>query len=246
MAQMDVLDKATQILVDTYTTEVGKFSLTGFLKAGVDPFRFGCMAALFGEREAVRREVEHKLAMKLENMMGDFHEAYLGNALHIPTDSRWELVQRGEIPGVDIMNRRLNAYIQIKSKHNSMNSSSSKRLADELKNLLLQDGTRVVACGWVIASQKQASIGESEIAKVARVLKGPALYKYITGNENEMDEVVKAFPSIIQEKLTLVNAADLIHKAAEGIYRNLEAEAKASGDSIMTLLYKKAICSPSE
>ena len=131
MPQESVLESAVTTLLSGYRDKITGFDADGFLKTGVDPFRFKVNVGLYGLRRSVRKEIEHKVEMTLENLVGGFHENYLGNCEHVPTGTSWEIVPTGEIAGVDIRNRERQHYLQIKSKHNSMNSSSSARLAQK-------------------------------------------------------------------------------------------------------------------
>lgn len=255
MPQRDVLRNAARDMVRKFIRAVDEFSLDEFLKSGVDPFRFSFNIAILGIEKATEKEIEHKLAMKLENMVGEFHENYLGNVEHKPTTSKWEKVPQGTIPGVDIRNRTLKAFFQLKSKHNSMNSSSSKKLGDELKALNKQNPDATVGCGWVIASEKRGCIGESYID--GKKLKGRKLFAYITGEENELDELIAAFPEMIREvfpeiikekspemireEAKDIDYNELLNKASTRIYQALEAKAKQYDMDIITFLYNNAV-----
>jgi len=82
MAQKRPLRKAVKTLFSNFTEYLKNYSIKDFLKSGVDPFRFKFNVAILGsEEEAVKKEVKHKLEMKLENMFGDFHENYLSNGV---------------------------------------------------------------------------------------------------------------------------------------------------------------------
>jgi len=245
MPQRDVLRDASKKLLHKFVKTVSSFTLDDFLKANVDPFRFSFNISLLGITKATQLEIEHKLAMKLENMIGDFHEDYLGNVVHIPSSHRWEKVPNGTIPGIDIENRGLNSFLQIKSKHNSMNSSSSKRLAQELKELQARKPAAYVGCGWVIASSSRRCIGERYIADVAKVLKGRELYAYVTGNEIEMDELITEFPKLLSEESDSMglDCSVLLREATIKIHTALEEKAKREGLSVIEFLYQNAVSS---
>ena len=102
---------ATRNLVERYNRKLDTFDATQSLKLGVDPFRFAFNVTNLGTLRAIEEEIEHKLEMHLENCIGDFHEDYLGNITHAPSDSKWERIPQGEIPGIDIANRTLSIYL---------------------------------------------------------------------------------------------------------------------------------------
>ncbi len=179
MAQEQVLQQALEKLINGYRSKIDGFSVEDFLKTGVDPFRFTVNVSIWGLKLAVRKEIEHKVEMALENLVGDFHENYLGNATHNPSNSQWEKIPEGEIPGIDIANKDRKIYLQIKSKHNSMNSSSAAKLAQELKETSDLYPGAVVGCIWVVATQRRKAIGENKISGVASCYKGNKSYEAI-------------------------------------------------------------------
>ena len=243
MPQDIALKAAVRILLSGYKEKIANFSYNDFLKTGVDPFRFKMNCSIFGLKNSIRKEIEHKLEMALENLIGDFHENYLGNCIHLPSNSKWEKVPNGVLPGVDIKNSKLNCFLQIKSKHNSMNSSSSAKLAEQIKELIKRDPGINAGCAWIIAWKDKNCIGEKEVKKVGIALKGKSSYAYVTGNDKKMDEVLAALPTTINKiKSELgIDVEGLIDKATNRILEDLTREAKRSGIDVETLIYKLSV-----
>ncbi|AZQ13107.1 Eco47II family restriction endonuclease [Shewanella khirikhana] len=215
MSQEVVLNNALTKLINAYKNKIDGFNVQDFLKTGVDPFRFTVNVSIWGLTLAVRKEIEHKIEMALENLIGDFHEDYLGNVMHIPTSTKWEKVPEGSIPGIDIANREKEVYFQIKSKHNSMNSSSSKKLAEELEETSQMYPTAEVGCLWVVATQERKAIGENQVAEVASCYKGNKSYEVVTGVDGELTSVLSQ---------TLKSIPDIIKTIDFGTYKNEKGE----------------------
>jgi len=244
MVQKNILDKSIQNLVIKYKEKIERYSIDDFLKSDVDPFRFGFNVILWGLRETVQREIQHKLEMALENLIGDFHEDYLGNVIHEPTKTNWRIVPKGEIKGIDIANEKNNWYLQIKSKFNSMNSSSANNLATQLQELSEKGSNGIFGCGWVIAGSKRKCIGEKKISEVAKVFKGKDLYSFVAGNADEMDEVIEAFPPAVENELDEIARAritGLIESAIERVQKDLEKLAEDQEMSVVEFLYERAV-----
>ena len=72
VTQKKQLKKAAGQLVKDYEEKIRTFSTKDFLKTDVDPFRFSFNVEIWGLKRAVRREIEHKLEMALEDLFGDF------------------------------------------------------------------------------------------------------------------------------------------------------------------------------
>ena len=241
MVQIPVLTEATNRLLKDYKEKIEGYSINDFLKSDVDPFRFSFNVELWGLEHAIRKEIEHKIEMGLENLFGDFHENYLGKANHTPSGTKWKILPSGQVPGVDVTNPQRDWNLQIKSKHNSMNSSSAKKLAEQLEALSEIRPKGVFGCGWVIAGSKRQCIGEKEIAKVAKVLKGKALYEYVTGNPNEMNEVFDNFSKMVKEARKKLDLDGLIGQATKRVLNELKANAEKNNLSIIEYLFEEAV-----
>jgi hypothetical protein len=241
MPQEKVFKDAITKLSKKYTDIISDFTCRDFLKSGMDPFRFSFNTEIWGLETAVRKEIEHKIEMKLEGLFGVFHEDYLGNCIHEPSESVWKIIPPGQMPGIDIANDDLGYYLQVKGKHNSMNSSSSKRLAQELSERKKEDPSRTVGCGWVIAGPSKTAIGEKDIRKVAKTLKGRELFAFVTGNTDEMNELIDNFPSLLAEIKDAHDFNALIIRATKNVIKELESRAKLSNTDIRGYLYRHAV-----
>lgn len=235
------LKEATIKLLNAYEQKIKTFSESDFLKSDIDPFRFGFNTQIWGIKAAIKKEIEHKIEMALEDLFGDFHENYLGNATHEPSQTKWEKIPNGKMSGVDIANKKKRWYLQIKSKHNSMNSSSAKRLAQELEEQSKKNPRSKIGAGWVIAKPNRKCIGEKEIAAVCDIYKGRELFKFVTGNPKEMDKVVTVFPKVVKEAIQGRDLEGLIDDAAKRVLDSLTKLAEEQKSTIVEYLYKKAI-----
>lgn len=240
MVQTNILEEVVGETFSEYLSVVTNFTLGEFLASSMDPFRFGFNVELFGLREAIRKELEHKIEMKLEDLFGNYHEKYLGKARHIPSNSPWRILKRGEMPGIDIANDEQKRYLQIKNKHNSLNSSSAKRLATELQRVSEEKPNAIVGAGWVIAGPSRSCIGENYIEPVARIFKGNDLYSFVTGNKNEMKEALDAFRSLVDQQSQRYDFPCLISDAVDRVAQGLESRAKFNGLSVVDFLYRHA------
>ena len=256
MSQEIVLKEALIKLINAYRNKIDGFNVDDFLKTGVDPFRFTVNVSIWGLTLAVRKEIEHKVEMALENLIGDFHEDYLGNATHLPTNTNWEKVPEGSIPGIDIANKDNEVYFQIKSKHNSMNSSSSKKLAEELEETSQLYPNAEVGCLWVVATQSRKAIGENKVAEVASCYKGNKSYEVVTGTDGELNSVLSqtltSIPGILKniDFGTYKNEANkdikkdfpkILDDAAQRVTRSLIEMAKESGTSEIEIITNNSI-----
>jgi len=231
MVQYDALNAAASFLIYSYKKKILDYNVSDFLKTGVDPFRFSVNCAAYGERESVKKEIEHKMEMALENLIGDFHENYLGSCFS-EDGSRWHKVPEGHIPGIDIANESRGIYLQLKSKHNSMNSSSSSKLAQELGALASEYPHNTYGCAWVVATSGRKAIGENKILEVANCYKGSESYSIVTGNKHEIFEVISELRNIVQREMSNVNISRLVDSVVDRVYSSLIENANYNNQSI--------------
>jgi len=157
------------------------------------------------------------------------------------TGSAWEKVPNGTIPGVDIANREDDIYLQIKSKHNSMNSSSSAKLAQELAALSKSNPNATVGCAWVVARKSKPCIGENGIAAVGTVIKGKQVYDYVTGTKDEMEKVLQLLPSLIDQEIASSTLCQDITRVCIAIEQGLTARAKALKINVCEFMLQQSI-----
>ena len=241
MPQTQALEKAVDTLVSGYKNKITGFGIAEFLETGVDPFRFTVNVSMWGLKQAIRKEIEHKIEMTLENLVGDFHENYLGNVKHIPSNTSWKLIPEGKILGIDIVNEEQKFYLQIKSKHNSMNSSSSKKLAQELKELAEQKQGATVGCVWVVATQRKKAIGENLISEVGVCYKGNKVYEVITGEKDELNKVLEELLVLIPKKIAGIDFDKLLDSASERVSTALVKLAETSKRTPIQVVTSKSI-----
>lgn len=240
MAQIQILQQAFEKLLNGYRNKINGFDVRDFLKTGVDPFRFTVNVSIWGLKLAVRKEIEHKVEMALENLVGDFHEDYLGNATHNPSNSKWEKIPEGDIPGIDIANKNQNIYLQIKSKHNSMNSSSAKRLSQELEETSILYPNAVVGCIWIVATQNRKAIGENTIAEVAECYKGKKSYQVVTGEEDELYSVLLSSLEIIPNIIESIDFGTFVNEDGQAVKKNFAILLDEAADRVANSLQEMA------
>ncbi len=240
-ANKENLSNVIKKITRDYANKISNFSTEYFLKTDIDPFRFEFNTKIWGLENAVKREIAHKAEMYLEYLFGNFHEDYLANATDEKTGSKWKKADRRTLPGIDIINEKKECYLQIKNKHNSLNSSSADNLAKKLEAISKQKKNSIVGCGWVIAGPSRTCNGEDLMKKGGMgVYKGKKLYEFVTGNPQELDQVLKSFPIIVEEELKKYTLKRLLDDALIKILKDLKKLAKDENVTVMEYLYRKA------
>lgn len=97
-------------------------NLREFNKNIIDPIKMTFDAKIYGQtwEEAIKAECIRQIDKSNNNCVGYFHQyifRYAGNG--------WIVPENGEHGGFDVINDERHIYVELKNKHNTMNSASS-------------------------------------------------------------------------------------------------------------------------
>ncbi len=114
----------------------------------IDPIKLTFDAKVYGKsfEEIVESECIRQIDKSNTNHIGYFHQnifKYAGNGWEVPAK------------GFDVINDKLHLYVEMKNKHNTMNSSSSQATYMKMQKKLLEDCEATCMLVEVIASKSQ-------------------------------------------------------------------------------------------
>jgi hypothetical protein len=131
------------------TVEKYRFAidLKEFNKNIIDPIRLTFDSKIYQKdfREILESEVLRQLDKSNTNHIGYFHQnifKYFGNGWRVPDQ------------GFDVVNDTEKIYVEMKNKHNTMNSSSSQKTYIKMQNVLTKN--KSAKCFWLRLWQKKA------------------------------------------------------------------------------------------
>ena len=115
--------------VESYRREI---TLDQFNQNIIDPIKLTFDAKIYGKtvRDAVEDECLRQIDKSNTNRIGYFHQnifKYAGNDWVVPS------------AGFDVENDGLHIYVEMKNKHNTMNSASSQKTYMKMQAKLLED-----------------------------------------------------------------------------------------------------------
>ena len=196
-------------------------SLAEFNKNLIDPIKLTFDAKIYGQsiKQTIESECIRQIDKTNNNRIGYFHQNlfnYAGNG--------WDVPANGDKGGFDIVNDNLHIYVEMKNKHNTMNSASAKNTYMKMQNQILRDDQAVCMLVEVIAKHSQRrnwivsidgrSFSHERIQRVSL----DKFYEIVFGDNTAFLKLCKALPNILDD----VIADDSSVKLVNTVYRELD------------------------
>lgn len=114
----------------------------------VDPIKLTFDAKVYGRtlEEVIASECFRQMDKSNNNHIGYFHQnlfRYAGNGWEVPAE------------GFDVVNNNRHIFVEIKNKHNTMNSAASQKTYMKMQNKIVRDGRATCMLVEVIAKKSQ-------------------------------------------------------------------------------------------
>jgi len=194
ISNQDVYDHVKQ------TVEKYRFTidLKEFMKNLPDPIKLTFDARIYRKdiEFVIESEVLRQIDKSNTNQIGYFHQnifRYIGNGWQIPAQ------------GYDLINPQLMYFVEIKNKHNTMNSSSAQKTYMRMQNTLLSHPKATCMLVEVIAKKSQNVIwkitvdGSSVSNEKIRRVSIDKFYELVTGDRTAFKRLCEKLPTIISD-----------------------------------------------
>lgn len=179
--------------VESYRREI---TLLQFNENIVDPIKLTFDSKIYGKtiREAIEDECIRQIDKTNTNRIGYFHQnifRYAENGWVVPSQ------------GFDVENDGLHIYVELKNKHNTMNSSSSQKTYMKMQAKLLDDDEATCYLVEVISKKSKDETWHITLDKKPRSHKKirrmsiDRFYGLVFGDEKAFYKLCKALPLII-------------------------------------------------
>lgn len=177
----------------------------------------------------LENEVIRQINKSNTNHIGYFHQNIFK---YIGTKEGWTVPKKG----FDIENRLKNIFVEMKNKHNTMNSSSSAKTYISMQNQILKNQQSICYLVEVIAKNSQnipwiCSIDNKKMQhENIRRLSIDKFYEIVTGKTTAFLELCQILPMVIQ---------DAIRKQKQHIIKNtvIQELKKQEIDNILQEMY---------
>lgn len=177
----------------------------------------------------IEQEIGRQMDKSNTNHIGYFHQNIFN---YIGKKDGWSVPDKG----FDIENSQKQIYVEMKNKHNTMNSSSSAKTYMRMQNKILQQPNAICMLVEVIAKNSQnipwqckideTSVKHDQIRRVSI----DKFYEIVTGDQNAFAKICHILPKVIQDVLRQ-QKIDVIENHV------LDDIAKENIDHILTALY---------
>ncbi len=204
-------------------------SLKEFNQNIIDPIKLTFDSKIYGQdiRQTIESECIRQIDKTNNNRIGYFHQylfKYAGNG--------WEVPQNGKDGGFDIINNELRIYVEMKNKHNTMNSAAASATYLKMLDKLMRSGSNETICYLVevIAKRSQNVVWNVTITNNGhrdnyshpniRRISIDKFYDVVFGGENTFFKLCQALPKVLDD----VIADDSSIKLVNTVYDELDKD----------------------
>ncbi len=176
-----------------------RLNLKDFNRNLIDPIKltFDSIVYSQGVEKTIENEVLRQLDKSNSNLIGYFHQnifKYFGDEWSLPEG------------GYDIQSLKQNIFVEMKNKHNTMNSSSSAKTYMRMLNTLIENDKSVCMLVEVIAKQSQnipwvvtLDGHKQNTNKRIRRVSIDKFYEFVTGEKDAFMNLCKVMPLVISD-----------------------------------------------
>ena len=204
----------------------------------IDPIKMIFDKSVYGEnwQDLISSEIFRQRDKSNTNEIGYFHQKLFRyvNGCRVPdngTEGGWDVIY--EVPSgytLDNGNVVHKIYVEMKNKHNTMNSSAAGKTYIKMQNQLLQDDDCACFLVEAIAKRSQNIIWKTTVdkqkvshARIRRV-SIDKFYEIVTGQSDAFYQVCMALPHVVQEVLSEQNSE--VMAPHDTVYEELQTIAR--------------------
>lgn len=188
--------------------------------------------------EIINTEILRQLDKSNSNVLGYFQQDFFKYIYHKETKkSKWIVPNEG----FDIENEEEKIYVEMKTKHNTMNSKSSSATYMMMQNKLLQDDKAVCLLVEVIAKNSQniawsVTVNKTKMSneRIRRV-SIDKFYEIVTGEKEAFKQLVEVLPKVIDDVLEATQQ----NKIQNSVFDELKSIDENILKSLYLLSFKK-------
>lgn len=221
-------------VLDTIKKYRFSIDLQDFNKNLIDPIKLTFDSKVYRKtfEDIIENEILRQIDKSNTNHIGYFHQnifKYIGKGWIVPDK------------GYDVENRNKKIFVEMKNKHNTMNSSSSQKTYMRMQHTVLQDHEAQCMLVEVIAKKSQNIVWKNSLdgqlvsdERIRRV-SIDKFYELVTGDKWAFKRLCEAIPRIIDDALGSPEA----HKIQNSVYQELNALSPRLMRSIYLLSFSK-------
>lgn len=206
-----------QATIEKYGEKLQSFDLKRFNKNLIDPIKLIFDKTVYGSswEEIVSSEIFRQRDKSNNNDIGYFHQRifqYIENC-EVPSTG-WDVIYTNE-NGIPIADGGMvkTVYVEMKNKHNTMNSASAGKTFIKMQNQLLQDDDCACFLVEAIAQRSQNIKWETTVDrqkvghKLIRRVSLDQFYALVTGQDDAFYQMCMILPETIQKAVNAMDSA---------------------------------------
>ncbi|MCI9532251.1 MAG: Eco47II family restriction endonuclease [Lachnospiraceae bacterium] len=236
--------------IEKYGKKLESYDVKRFNKNIIDPVKLIFDKTVYGSdwESIVGNELFRQRDKSNNNDIGYFHQRifqYMDHC-HVPENGReggWDVIFQDEggivLPGGDVVHR---VYVEMKNKHNTMNSASAGKTYIKMQHQLLQDDDCACFLVEAIAQKSQNIKWETTVDKDKvshrriRRVSIDRFYAMVTGQEDAFYQMCMALPDMIEEVVQCAKGVTVPHDTVlEGLWEIARRTGEPAGGASMAM-----------
>lgn len=202
----DNFEKCVKNVLSAYTKAEKEFNFKTLQKNVVDPIKmvFDIYSKEKDVDQWLNTEKIRQADKTVNNAIGTFHQEILGCV------DGWNNLGTGHETGADLKNDEGTIYIELKNKHNTLNSEGIKKLWEKLEVIVTNNENCIAYWAYVISKRdsgiepfiveirnKNKEVIKTLYNERIKIIKGGSVYELVTGDSNNINKLWEAIPLAI-------------------------------------------------
>ena len=228
--------------IEKYGEKLDSFDLKRFNKNLIDPVKLIFDKTVYRStwEEIVSNEIFRQRDKSNNNDIGYFHQGifqYIRNC-HVPQNGKeggWDVIYTNpdgiELPGNNVVHK---IYVEMKNKHNTMNSASAGKTYIKMQNQLLKDDDCACFLVEAIAQRSQnikweTTVDKNKVShKNIRRVSIDKFYELVTGEPDAFYQMCMVLPKVIEnvvaESVSLKSQRDTVSEELHSIAKCINGQ----------------------
>lgn len=232
--------------IEKYGEKLESFDLKRFNRNLIDPIKLIFDKTVYRSswEEIVGNEIFRQRDKANNNDIGYFHQRifqYIKNC-HVPSNGEeggWDVIYKNPI-GITIPEAGMvhTVYVEMKNKHNTMNSASAGKTFIKMQNQLLNDDDCACFLVEAIAQHSQNIKWETTVDgkkvghKLIRRVSLDQFYALVTGQEDSFYQMCMVLPSVIENAVEELGNTIVPHDTVIDELKELAARQNISSEDL--------------
>ncbi|HET0075753.1 TPA: Eco47II family restriction endonuclease [Streptococcus pneumoniae] len=233
-----ISEKDVQLTIDKYREKLQSFDLKRFNKNIVDPIKLIFDKSVYRSswEQIISNEIFRQRDKSNNNDIGYFHQTIFKYIEHcrVPNngeDGGWDVIFENTngiiMPDGSRVSR---VYVEMKNKHNTMNSASSDKTFIKIQNQLLQDDDCECFLVKAIAKNSQNIKWEPKVDgqkmghKYIRRVSLDQFYSLVTGQKDALYNMCMVLPEVINKAVSELDSSTIPNDTVFNEIRDIAAE----------------------